>query len=403
MKYIIPAFILITVWSGFKLRSQNKLLHELNNKAFHFSLTPDYRLEGDVAEFLNKEVRSAQFVGLAELHRSEQLSLFTVAFLDLLAEANYHHLALETGPYSAEFLEKSAIPPEETQRKTAYINRAYGNRLFGSMVPIIFVDREEDALFIKKASEEGFDFWGLDQEFANSFEMHLDSIYSYNESPGMQLQNEYYELKKIIHKMIRKSNFSLGYSYYCELYEHEGLKRFFNEFNDIPEAANHIDHFYTSLDIYCKSVRGKNSNQQRADYMKSNFEKQYEKVNEEYPKVFVKLGSVHLTRGKSPFGVNDVGQFLREKAEQNNTGFLTIRHLRRYKNGKDYTGKKGWEDVSNFMKAGEKKRWTLIDLRPVRDKIEAKKLEVTEREKFEIYSYDLLLIPPNDHTAKKNF
>lgn len=403
MKSKFAFIIIISLLSCQIANSQNQLVQELKNSAINFSLAPGYQLEGEVAEFLNKEIREAQFVGLAELHRSEQLSFFTVALLDLLANADYNHLALEIGPYSAGYLEKIASSPEEVQPKVAMINKTYGNRLFGHMVPIIFVDRQEDALFVKKAAEENFEIWGLDQEFAYSFEMHLDTIYAYYEESDERLKNQYLNLKKMIHKQSKKSAFRKKYNHYCQLYEHQGLQNFFEKFNYIPKAKNHIEHFYTSLDIYCKNLRGKNSNQQRADYMKVNFEEYYNNANDDLPKVFVKLGSVHLTRGKSPFGINDMGQYLKKLAAENNTGFLTIRHLRRYKNGKDYVGKKGWKDVSNFMRAGEKNRWTLVDLRPIREKVISKKLDVTKREKFEIYSYDLLLIPPNDHRAKKNF
>ncbi|MDX1627208.1 MAG: hypothetical protein R3345_00840 [Fulvivirga sp.] len=383
--------------------AQSQLEEELNKMALHFTLKPGHQLDDEVAHFFIEEAQKAQFIGLAELHRSEQLSFFTIALLDLLDKVGYDHLAMEIGPYAAKYLRQLSHNPKNIQENIARINKIYGNRLFGSMVPIIFVDREEDALFLKKAAEEGYQLWGLDQEFAYSFEMHLDSIYAYHNHPDEALEDEYRDLKKMIHKKSKKSAFRRKYSHYCKLYEHERLKQFFENISDIPHAKKHINHFYASLDIYCKNVRGENSNQQRADYMKSNFSDYYQNAREDTPKVLVKLGSVHLTRGESPFGVDDMGQYLRKKAEANNTGFLTIRHLRRYKNGRDYVGKKGWKEVSNFMKAGEKKRWTLIDLRPIRAKLKAGELQVTKREKYEIYSYDLLLIPPNDHKARKNF
>ncbi|WP_194778648.1 hypothetical protein [Pararhodonellum marinum] len=137
--------------------------------------------------------------------------------------------------------------------------------------------------------------------------------------------------------------------------------------------------------------------------MKQNFESYYRSQEELKPKVFLKLGSVHLTRGISPFRVDDLGKFLTEKAEENETGFLSIRQMVAYRNGKSLIGKSGWESVGMFLELGKMDKWTVVDLRPLREKLIKDLIKTNEKYTFEILSYDLLLLPPNDSFDKVNY
>ena len=377
---------------------------DLEKHTLRFSLSADLSFDNSTYQFLEEEVSKHHFVGLAELHRSQQLSYFTTALLKVLARNDFNYFALEIGPYSAMALDKAASVPGKTKTNLQLLNKTYGNKLFG-MAPLVFLDRQEDALFVEQAARSEFEFWGLDQEFIYSFEMHLDTIYAYAANPSNELQEQYRQLKKMMDKWGNKAARSKKFRYNCQLLNEPLADRFFNNFKDNPAAVDHINALRTSWDIYCKNESGKNSNQQRANYMKANFDTYYEAAlkKEKAPKVFVKMGSVHLTKGKSPFGVEDLGKHLQEKAAANNTGFLNIRHIRRYRNGKDLINDKAWSGVRLFMETGKKDEWTLIDLRPVRKQLEEGKLTASKNIIFEINSYDFIVIPPDDKKAKPNF
>jgi len=377
---------------------------DLETTTIYFDIDSNYQFDNNAKNLFQKEVSRSQFIGLAELHQSQQLSLFTNALLNILNREGFKYFAMELGPYSAKILSNLSAVPNQTADNIKKLNTAYGNKLY-QMTPLVFADRKEDALFIENASKLGFEFWGLDQEFIFSYEMHLDTLYSLAVNKTEELQKHYLESKTLLKSWGKKAAKSSKFDYNCQLQEDPTLQSFFQQFEGDDLAKSRIEALRTSWDIYCKNESGLNSNQQRADYMKKNFDNYFGKSvqGKGEAKVFVKLGNVHLTKGKSPFGVDDMGKYLSEKAEENDSGFLNIRHLARYRNGKDLIGKKGWESVTLFMELGKKDVWTLIDLRPILQKLRNGELQADKSITFEINSYDMILIPPNDQKSILNF
>ena len=366
----------------------------------YFTLDEDHNINGEGRQKLIESVGDNQFIGLAEVHQSQQLSYFTTGFLQMLSEKGFNHFALELGPISAQIVQELSTNPSETEDNLNKINRTYGKKKFPK-IPLIFVDKVEDALFVRKAFELDYEIWGLDQEFAYSYEMHLDRMYDLMDDKSEELEALYLECKKLFSKNIFKSKVS-GQTKNCWFGEEPTIREFFKLTEGNSEAKSIADALSTTWDIYCRNEQRLPSNQVRADYMKSNFEHYYG-AQTTAPKVFVKLGGVHLTRGISVFGVNDMGKYLNEKGNDLNTGFLTIRHFRRFKNGKDMAGKGGWKNVGFLMRLGHKDKWTLVDLRPLRKPLMDKELATDKYTHFEIMNYDLLLISPDDKNGKLNY
>lgn len=370
----------------------------------YFSLAENHEIEGNAKDLFLNAIGNNQFVGIAEVHDSQQLSFFTTGFLKLLKQKGFHHFALEIGPYSSAILQGISKQPEKIVASIKSINRTYGKKGYAKS-PIPFVKNTEDALFVQQASELGFKFWGLDQEYLYSYEMHLDSLYAWANN-GSKEFDEYYEKSK---EIIKKSNFKRkvnGKPRNCWFTDEPTINKFFELCQHNLKAKGLIDALKVSLEIYCINESSGNSNQQRADYMKTNFDEYYQEVQKNrksLPKVVLKFGSVHLTHGISPFGVHDVGEYLTKKAKDNNTGFLAIRHLSKYRNGRNLVGKLGWKGNEILMTLGKKDKWTVVDLRPIREKLERKVLKASKKISFEVYSYDLLLIPPNDTSLTLNY
>ncbi|MEQ9405392.1 MAG: hypothetical protein RIM99_17515 [Cyclobacteriaceae bacterium] len=385
------------------LAQETLSVNHLEQAAIRFTLNENHEMDQETKNQLSELIGDDQFVGIAEVHQSQQLSYFTTGFLALLNEKGFNHFALELGPNSAEVLQEISINSGEAGSKIRELNRRYGKNSF-SKTPLIFADKVEDALFIDKAARLGYTFWGLDQEFAFSYEMHLDNIYKLEPNPDPQLTALYNECRSLIRKHIFKNKIS-GTGKNCWMMQNQKLDEFFNRFQGNEKAERIIQGLKATWDIYCRYETNRPSNQVRANYMKSNFDSLYtlSQKTESTPKVLVKLGGVHLTHGLSPFRVDDVGKYLHEKSMKLNTGFFSIRHLITYKNGKSNIGKSGWKEVTMFLELGQKDQWTMVDLRPFRQRVLSGELVTNDKYIHELTSYDLLLIPPDDKIGKINY
>ena len=398
---MIPIFLVFVVN---QMTSQRTLSHEdLIPHTIYFEMDDKHEFGPKAEEFLLDAIGLNQFVGLAEVHQSQRLSHFTIGILELLKKKGFNYFALELGPYTAKILQEISSDPSQTLENIKTLNRQYGKKVFPK-IPMIFVDKVADAAFIERASSLDYSFWGLDQEFSYSYEMHIDRMYKEIAADATpELTDLYFKSKGLIRQNIFKSKID-GVTKNCWLLEEPNITRFMDLCKSLG-ITHWVSALKTSWKIYCLNESGKASNQKRADYMKTNFDSLYAKANrkENRPKVFVKLGGVHLTHGISVFKVNDVGLHLSELGKKNRTGFLSIRHLSTYRDGKNVTGKKGWEGLELLMSLGKKDQWTLIDLRPMKLQLKAGNLQAEKKIAFEINNYDLVLIPPNDSKSKMNY
>lgn len=396
LKTLLPVFILISL----QLQAQEELTAALlEEQAIRFKLTDEYALPEDAGQTWREWIAEDQFVGLAEVHNSQQLSFFTTALLELLNDKGFEHFALELGPNSAAVLNEGTSTGVVVGARIKAINQQYGkNSIYKT--PLIFVNKQADAVFMNKSEALGYSFWGLDQEYAFSFEMLFDRIFTFYPNPSSEQETQYREAKALLQKNIFKDKVK-GQPVYCWYLSDPTLNSFLDGFAGTPEIDKLIADIRESWDIYCKSASGQGSNQQRANYMKKNFDENSAKTNN--PKVLLKLGGVHLTHGKSPFGVNDIGMHLHNRVAENNSGFLSIRHLITYRNGKSNIGKSGWESVTMFLELGRKDQWTAVDLRPFRKQLQDGLITTTDKYSFELMSYDILLISPDDQYDRANY
>ena len=93
---LVLLFSSIFLLIQFPLLSQNELTKELLGKhTIRFQINDQFEMDEEVSKFLSGELSEHQFVGLAELHQSQQLSYFTTAclqrYLQQGFEANFSH------------------------------------------------------------------------------------------------------------------------------------------------------------------------------------------------------------------------------------------------------------------------------------------------------------------------
>ncbi|WP_298897169.1 hypothetical protein [uncultured Psychroserpens sp.] len=402
----IIRFVALIICSHYSFSQNSMTTNDFKDHTTYFSLSKDHQFQGNkMYKKLKQITKNAQFIGIAEVHQSEQLSYFTSSFLELLSEQCFNNFALELGPYSAKILAEISVNPEDTRLNINKLNRLYGKKEFPK-IPLIFVDKVEDVKFINTASSLGYNFWGLDQEYLFSYEMHLDRLYEHYNNKTPEFIQLYNASKVVLENAIFKNKLPKGETSNCWLKDNETLNAFFSKFDSNDSAIKYINALKTSMGIYCKQETASGGNQERADYMKSNFMIKYNQLlkKEAKPKVVLKLGSVHLTHSTSQLGVNDIGKFLSEKAKANNTEFLSFFYLPRYKNGEDLINNDQFKSLSIVLSLGKKNKWTLIDLRPIRKMMLEGQLNTkNEIVAFGLISYDFVLIPPDDKNGTLNY
>lgn len=398
--YKFLSFCLIL--SFFTMNAQKQLtLNDLKKHTQYFSISNSYDFSENVKDFLATGAKENQFIGIAEVHQSEQLSHFTAAFLRILKSNQFNHFALEIGDYSTSILEKISENPLETKSKLKALNKKYGKNRF-PYIPFIFVDKVADVKFIEEASKLDINLWGIDREYEFSYLLHLDNMFELSKKTTA-LKTAYQKARKLMKKNAFRDKVSGEYKF-CWLLNEPTMHQYLTLLSEEKELKNYVTELKNSWKIYCRFVKGKGGSTLRAKYMRSKFDSLYTVASkkEKLPKVLVKLGGVHLTHGNSQYGRYDVGRHLHDKAKENNTNFLAIRHVWRYKNGKDQVGRSSWKNTSFLMQMGKKDQWTLIDLRPIKKLVEENNLLVDKGTAWELKNYDWFLISPNDSKGTIN-
>ncbi|WP_298516705.1 hypothetical protein [uncultured Kordia sp.] len=376
-------------------------LNDVQKHTHYFSISENYEFSENIQEMLAQGAKESQFIGIAEVHQSEQLSHFTAAFLRILKSHEFNNFALEIGDYATSILENISKKPAEIQHKLSILNKKYGKSRF-PYVPFIFVDKIADVKFIQEASKLDFNLWGIDREYEFSYLLHFDKMYALSTKTS-EITTAYQKARKILKKNAFKDKVS-GESKYCWLLNEPSINDFLMLVSEETTLRNYANELKNSWKIYCRFATKKGGSTARATYMKRKFDSLYTvaTTQEKLPKVLVKLGGVHLTHGNSQYGRYDVGRHLHEKAKDNNTNFLAIRHVWRYKNGKDQIGKSGWKNTRFLMQLGKKDQWTLIDLRPLKKLVATQQLQVDTGTAWELKNYDWFLISPNDSKGNIN-
>jgi hypothetical protein len=409
MKYL---FALTIVFCSQKIHAQDTLTAALLQPNAYIFTVEKGQIHGPGASVIQHIIDTSHYVLLGEKHQSARLGELSAALLPKLAKAGFHNFAIEVGPNAAERLEQLATPPSATLEQLQAFTKQYANKTFFKM-PINFFHGYEDALFLQKASEMGFDLWGLDQELYYSVEFLLNDLLKLAKG-----QTNFKRFKKLHRRAMKrykwlnvKDDLKKRFPRNCILLSDEKVNAFLDAFaKDHSEAQRIIEALRNSWQIYCDNEKGNydKANQARAAYMKENFRRQYQaaKSRKEQPKVFAKMGDMHLSSGTSRLGVDDIGSYIFELAAEEGLKATNIRHIRRFYQSKkqviDYetSGIEWVKQWRPFVELGKREEWVLIDLRPFRASLAEGKLVTHRSAAHDIKYYDFILISPEDARVK---
>ncbi|MCI5083285.1 MAG: hypothetical protein MRY78_16430 [Saprospiraceae bacterium] len=414
MKTIIP--LLCFVSALFTLAAQDTVSYaHVAPYVTHFTLE-NGQMQGSGAELLQREFAESQFVCLGEYHGSQQLGAFTSAVLRALKPLGFEYFAAETGPYSAQKLMQLAANAHQTEESLFAFNEKYYQSTKEIMIP--FFTGKEDAQFLAEASKQGYQLWGLDQEFLYSCFYLFDELLALSAEAEniVEITEAHRAAYDFAKAELEKDQTEKRYPFCKNLLSSTKINAFFNVLDSHQaDIALIIEGLKESWEIYANYYPNRNQNlEDRAKLMKRHFAEAYrqaQRAGNKQPKVFIKMGSYHTMRGNTPNSVYDIGNMVHEIANLNQTKDLNIGVLGRFffdneenkvMDNLDYNSQ--WvKNFTPFYQAAQQDAWTIIDLRKLKyDWINGKYI-FNWHLKNRMESFDLLLIPPVDYDPVPNY
>ena len=346
----------------------------------------------------------AHYVALGELHNRLRLGELTESLLHVLASHGFNHFAIETGPYSAQKLQQ-LIRSGRPEVSAFYAN--YSSKLF-DFIPIPFFKGKSDLQFLSAADSLGYELWGLDQEFYFSYAYLIDELAGLaGESITEEQEQLQRKLTRRLYRMKRRNQLFSRFQLSCRLKSDEQVQAYLHSFNDVahPDVQQILEAFHTTLEIYCLAEQGEPSEPIRISYFRENFERNFEAALTENPepKVFLKMGSYHMGRQRSPLNIYDIGNHIHHLAESNSQSSVHIFYLNRFLEGNDMIRRRGWENSDHFISVGNREKWALTDLRLLREQLLNGTLHGNDYEELTIMNYDFIIIAPEDEWVRRHW
>lgn len=369
----------------------------------YFQLTPN-GFTGEGAKALEQAVRAAQILVLGETHGSPTLSRFVEQLAPMLRANGFRHFACEIGPHSAKYLEQLTEAPDNVPANLAKFYEQYQFEAIAD-VPMPFFDLQEDAAFLQALRREGFSIWGVDQEYFSSVFFLLDWMQS-QVGPEAALAKLHQPAVATIRKwMIQEDQDEEGFPVFGRILQEPTVQAYFSALEaHSPEAKALLNDLKISWDIYDR-YRGGASHGDRVQYIRGNFQKQYDQHSA--PKVFVKIGRLHASKVASG-GELDLGELTHTLAREAGRESINIAVWNRYYRTEDGTITDWLEKRNRYychnlplILQARKDAFALIDLRPIREAVAQGKVAPPESERLQAlldgFDYELLL--PTDYAG----
>lgn len=390
--------------------AQDSLLTEKLRPLTRTFQLKDGQLSGDGRTFFQETGKTASFFLIGEDHGMAEFPLFTAALFRAFQPLGYEYFATETGPYSAGIVQALAADPDWRTRFQDHF------RQYPWSIPFYYWQEEcEIPVAVMSDAQPGkLKIWGLDQEFAVSFQM-LFNVLEKDATSAVER-----ETAAVYATMAAKADGAAISSgdpsqSFLAVVKPEDFERLKLAFGEKPRSLELIRELEESVQIYQLWFVGEGyeSNRRRAEMMKRHFMQYYTsaKTRGEQPKVMFKFGANHLYRGLNALNVPDIGNFVSELAGQEGTQSFHLYALGRKGTQNAFTPfsksdadkKQPYDagqyldriDFSAALKAVPENEWAVIDLRPLRKALFNREIKnVNEGLKRLIWSYDALLIVP---------
>lgn len=366
------------------------------------------RLTGPGAEWLWSRAADSAVVTLGESHATREAPQVMAAIVSSLRPEGFHHLVIETGPWTAEKL--TALLRQGGSAYEDYL------RAYPLAIPFYNLRQERELLEGMVADNPAADpLWGVDQTFVLSTPALLARL---EEIAPTEAARAAVEAFLAAHPVAPEAPPQANPLALTQL-EPGVFDPLRPHFQDSPEGRRILDELAESAAIYQLYVAGENleSNRRRAIYMRRNVsdrfhaalkERSAQRESSQIPRFVVKLGGAHAYRGRTTNNVFDVGNLALALADE--VGMRALNVAVYCGPGSQAAGFLGgssdcWAENSMLHGAFEEaagEGWALFDLEAVRPLLHRRRIEelAPATERF-LWAFDALILLPGTHPASR--
>jgi len=391
----LPARTLVLSQSVADTASQKiKIEDLLKANSYKIAMSEGY-LSGSGLEFLLKATDKTQFFAIAEPHNAKEVPEITSSLFNSLKKHHgFNYLALEQDPVMARMV--SAPVNVGNRDYLVSLARKYLNAF------TFITDQELEMISQVGAVSRGRGnrIWGLDQVFGA---IHvLDRLSKFAPSPDVR--NRTLKLVEVLKRNEAERAKKQDRYTMAEVGNIEEFNQLLKQYHPKSgsEAEFLISQMLLSARVYQNNrdaesgqLTGYTASLEREENMKALFMLEYRRAQvagDAVPKVLLKLGHNHSIRGRSWSDVLSLGNFISEFARSNGMNSF---HLAVYNNNAtgDYGVLGSTPDYKPLADAAAKDRWTVIDLRPLREYAYGGKLAGLNPElRRVIFGFDAVLL-----------
>ncbi len=379
MKKIFIYFLLFTSYNF----AQEITKAELVKTAKTFTLdTISYKLYGEGFEFLKVEMKTNQNFMLGEYHNSSLVSKFTQSLFPYLKEANFKVWVTEISPTSVRKLNSFLDSKDFTKNITDFTTK-YGKN--NDAIP--FFSSSADFDMLQASRNNGFELWGLDQHYFGGFQFVMDDIFNGYDAKTKQENSTLLEDAS-------KPNGNLAFSTLFDLSK-----------NKLAQSIK--KEMLESIAIYTDYSAGKyyQNNTVRSKLMKTNYNSYYTNylnTKKVEPKAFFKFGSNHISKGLSPLGILDLGDFINQLSQMKNQESIHMQLCYRFELDKNVMTDRltSGDYPIELLELYKENEWVILDLRPFQAKLYNEQLKKTPKIELSkemidcIKQFDVLILSP---------
>jgi len=399
------SFLVALLIPFFCFSQDSLLLKTFEENSYQLEIK-NQELSGSSLPIILKAIKESQFLMIGEQHGIKEVAEFATALSKKSFEEGFEFLCVETDPYVAEKLESLATIDMD------YINSFV--QQFPFAVP--FYDTKEEFELIRKftsaTNNADENIWGIDQMYMGSprFAFNILSEEAKNDK-SQSLIAEYVEAAKSQFNSFLKSNNPLQLPMMqLKDSDFERLAKQFNTNSD-TKVTQLITDLQTSQEIYQHVFSGENywNNYKRSKLMKRQFMDYYNRTTaqDKIPKVILKFGAVHTSKGLSPVHLYDLGNMVSELAEMNGSKAANFKITAVKGESLDYTGAINTFNNSKnlipeikklYEENDDNKKWIFIDLKSIRSELPHAEIE---KIKDFVFTYDYWIIIPQANPLTK--
>jgi len=386
-------------------------------KSYHYTFQiDDGNLTGAGADFLKDNFKLHQVVMLGEFHGLKSISEFTTAIIPSLNENGFGHFGLEVGPTMGRLLDTISV--RHTEGELRRLNQKYQVTFEEDVyTPIPFFESREDAAFLNAANSHGWNVFGVDQEYFDSYPLLFDLMFANLDDGQKAIYRDFYKVARDSIVSFYNRELYNDEDYIELIYESKIVHRYLDAMKVFEGNRSIVEAFLKSVEIYKYNNDRKWSlnYSTRMNYMKVCLKAEMDRTGFDFEKdkLLMKMGRLHLSKGISSYGYNEIGNTLTELTEFHGKSALGIGFETRYVIENDTivdeldSDNKWVQNYAGFTQFGDKEHWVLLDLKGIRQDFywypSPLKSKLNAQLEKLIENYDILVIPPAYGEATANY